>query len=498
MEKLDQGPDSALVDSTVPPSKTGMSTIHEIAFVALITSAQLLTQAGFAQVIAPLHIQGSSFGNPNNGQLSWFAAAYSLTAGTFILIAGRLGDMFGHRKIFITGYFWYCLWSVIAGVAVYSKSQEFFDFCRAMQGIGPALLLPNALAIFGLTYPPGLKKNLIFALFGATAPGGFVVGAAFSGLLAERAWWPWAYWIMAIVCCLCAVLGIFLIPKYPEDTSDDPDRMSFDWLGAITGVTGLVLFNVAWNQGPVAGWGDAYVPVLLVLGLLFLVAFFFVEKRAKKPLLPLEGLSGDAAFVLGCIALGWSSFGIWVFYVWQFLEELRHISPLLAAAQISPAAISGLVAAITTGLALTHLKTAYVMIIAMTAFCVGVILVATMPIRQTYWAQLFVATLVTCWGMDMSFPAATILLSNLVPSRNQGIAASLVITVVNYSISIGLGIAGTVEVHVNRGGNNVADVLRGYRGALYAGIGTSGLGIVLAIVFALDGLRKGKLTKVEG
>lgn len=89
--------------------------------------------------------------------------------------------------------------------------------------------------------------------------------------------------------------------------------------------------------------------------------------------------------------------------------------------------------------------------------------------------------------MDMSFPAATIILSNHVPKRHQGIAASLVTTVVNYSISWGLGIAGTVEVHVNKGG---ADELAGYRGAWYSGIGLSGLGIIISLLFVLSSYRQ--------
>lgn len=83
----------------------------------------------------------------------------------------------------------------------------------------------------------------------------------------------------------------------------------------------------------------------------------------------------------------------------------------------------------------------------------------------------------------MSFPAGTIILSNSMSREHQGIAASLVNTVVNYSISIGLGIAGTVQVHVN---HNNANVLEGFRGAWYCGIGLSGLGVVLASVFVLS------------
>ena len=120
--------------------------------------------------------------------------------------------------------------------------------------------------------------------------------------------------------------------------------------------------------------------------------------------------------------------------------------------------------------------------IAMLGFCIGNILIATAPVGQTYWANIFVATVVTPWGMDMSFPAATIIMSDSVPKEHQGIAASLVVTVVNYSISIGLGIAGTVESKVNNGGQ---DLLKGYRGALYAAIGLSGIAVLLGLCFVV-------------
>ena len=184
------------------------------------------------------------------------------------------------------------------------------------------------------------------------------------------------------------------------------------------------------------------------------------------PLVPLKAFSPKVAFVLGCIALGWSSFGIWIFYFWQFLEVLRGISPRAAAAQVVPAGISGLCAAITTGFLLSRLHPGVIMGIALLAFCVGNILIATAPVSQSYWIQTFVSLIVTPWGMDMSFPAGTIILSDSMSQEHQGIAASLVNTIVNYSISIGLGIAGTVEVHVN---HNNEDMLRGFRGAWYTG-----------------------------
>lgn len=460
------------------------SLLHEVTFVVIICSAQLLTQAGLGQTIFPLHLIGQSFGQQTPGQLSWYIAAYSLTVGTFILIAGRLGDMFGHKLLLLIGFSWFGFWSLIAGLSVYSHAPIFFDICRALQGIGPAILLPNSLAILGRTYPPGTRKEMAFSLFGATAPGGATLGGAFSALIAERSFWPWAYWCMAIVCCLAGGCAFFVIPPSPVRRTSDK---SFDFLGSIFGVAGLVLVNVAWNQAPVVGWGTPYVIVLLILGILLLGAFFMVERKASEPLVPFRALSGKAGFVLGCVALGWSSFGIWLLYLLQFVQVLRNVTPLGSAAQFVPTAVVGFLAAVVTGYLLSRMRTSYIMAIAMMAFCVGIILPATMPVEQSYWIQTFLAMVVMVWGMDMSFPAATVLLSNLVSKGQQGVAASLVATVVHYSISIGLGIAGTVESQISEGGK---EVLRGYRGAWYAGIGLSGMGVLLSMCFILDERRK--------
>lgn len=163
---------------------------------------------------------------------------------------------------------------------------------------------------------------MVFSLFGATAPSGFTVGAVFSSLFAEFAWWPWAFWVMGIVCFLLAIAGWFAIPHAPAPDLDDEDGITtwqrVDGWGSLAGITALVLINFAWNQGPVVGWTTPYTYSILIIGFLFLALFGFIESRATFPLIPKDALSSDTAFVLGCIAAGWSSFGIWVFYTWQF------------------------------------------------------------------------------------------------------------------------------------------------------------------------------------
>jgi membrane protease YdiL (CAAX protease family) len=87
-----------------------------------------------------------------------------------------------------------------------------------------------------------------------------------------------------------------------------------DLLGAAVGISGLVLMNFAWNQAPLVGWGTPYTYAMLIVGLLLLVVFGFIERSAAHPLLPRSALKGDLAWVLGCIAAGCSSFGVMIYY----------------------------------------------------------------------------------------------------------------------------------------------------------------------------------------
>lgn len=297
---------------------------------------------------------------------------------------------------------------------------------------------------------------------------------------------------MGAVCFVMAILTLLVVPSpNAREFRRTPSRggvglrarwAQLDGLGMVIGVAGLVLINFSWNQGPVVGWTTPYTYFILVIGFILIVGFCFVESKASNPLVPLDAITRDTLFVLACIGLGWSCFGIWVFYTWQIFEVERGLTPLLATAQFSPCAVSGFIAAIATGLLLHKVGPQRTMLISMCAFTTGITLMAFAPVNQIYWAQTFVSVVIMPWGMDMSFPSATIIMSNSVKREHQGIAASLVNTVVNYSISIGLGIAGTVETRENGGGLNV---LKGYRSAYYVGIGLAGMGVVTAALFVL-------------
>lgn len=117
------------------------------------------------------------------------------------------------------------------------------------------------------------------------------------------------------------------------------------------------------------------------------------------------------------------TYSAWYYYYWQITVELRGSPPLLVAAYSCPAIVTGTGAAIITGLILGRIGPARTMCIAMVAFTIGTILVATVPVHQVYWAQLFVAPLIVPFGVDMSFTAGTVILSDSVSKKHQGIVS---------------------------------------------------------------------------
>ena len=127
-EGLDNGAGGPHEDSKPfqPPAR-------EILFVGVLCIAQFCTQVSLGQTLNLVHVIGDHFDTTNPGTLSWFIAGYSLTVGSFILQFGRLGDYFGHKRLFIIGLCWFALWSMVAGISNYSN-YILFIFARVLQG----------------------------------------------------------------------------------------------------------------------------------------------------------------------------------------------------------------------------------------------------------------------------------------------------------------------------------------------------------------------------
>ncbi|SGZ52106.1 CIC11C00000004218 [Sungouiella intermedia] len=460
------------------------SPLQELAFQATICLAQFLSQGSVTMSLSTMNIVLESFSERSGHEVPmWFMGSYALTLGTFILISGRLGDLFGLRKIFVLGWLWAAFWCLITGLSYYSNSSEFFIICRAFQGIGFALIIPCGMGIMGTVYPNGKRKNLSFAFVGASAPVGATIGCLMAGVVGQLWWWCWAFWLLSICCVILAILSMYAIPgefKHHNYTLREAyDK--FDMWGSIVGIVGLILFNFVWNHGPVAGWGLAYIIVLLIVSIALLVGFFYLELcLVSHPLLPRSIFNRRIGLVLLCMSLGWGLFGIWQYYYWSLMMNLRGYTPIATAVTYMPLLILGITASLFVGFFMSKRRAPYIVCGAMIGFMCGCIFLSILPVHQTFWKLSFGQMFLLAWGMDCSFPAASLILSDFLPEEHQGMAGSLVNTVVNYSVSLFLAIGSTVEVQMYA---RTADYLKSYRATVYLGIGISAMAVLFSIVF---------------
>lgn len=478
----------ATLMSHLSDGRPPFSLLREVLFIGIICFSQLLHFSAFTQTLAPAQSIGASFPASTPGLLSWYTAAYALGAAAFALPAGRLASLLGHKKMFVGGFAWLALWSTVGGASVYVQREGsddgtvFLCICRAMQGVGAAMTVPSGQAMLGGVYGLGPRRNLVMCLFGTSVPLGFVLGAVMASLFAELASWEWAFFALGAVCVTLSCQSVLVLPPdppiHPTIRGEQLWRL-IDFPGIVLGVSGIVLFMFAWNQAPVESWTTPYIYFLLIIGVLFLGAFLYVENSVQYPLFPLKVLSPTTTLILSCVAAGWASFAIWAYYTFQFLTVLREWNPLVASAGFAHTPVVGLLASILVAYFLRRVTPYWVLLASMLFFVLSAALMATAPVKQIYWINSFLSILFAPLGINMSLPIATVLVANSLPAQHQDMAGGLVFTAVFTSASVGLGIAGTVVSNVGE------DTLEGYRGALYVAVGLAGLGCLLALVAAV-------------
>ena len=469
------------------------SSFHEVMFIIVIGLSQLFSVGGLGNTAYSLQHIGQTLNATSNGQTSWFQAAYSLCSGVFVLTTGRLGDHFGHKNMFIVGWIWMAIWSLVSGFA---NNVILFDFARAMTGVGNGALVPNSFALLARAFPPfSVKKNIAFAFLGFCAPAGYIFGGVLGAAFAQNVTWRWGYWFWAIGCLVLGLATFIVVPRSVGSPAPDLSLRQFDYLGALLGITGLILFSFAWSQASVVGWQEPYTYSLLIVGLVLIVAFIVSQSYVAVPVLPNSLWSRQGfAPVVAAMTFGWMSFAIFLYYTTVFILNVRKEMPLTAVAEMVPLVIGGLIATVAVGLFIPKVRAEYIFGVSMFSFFIGNLLMSFVSYSHVYWAFIFPACLLVVGGPDLSFASAGIIISNAVLPEEQGVAGSFISTVVQYSIALGLGIAATVEEQVNQGGS---DLVLGYRGAWWLGIGFSAVAFFIVVFFVRDH-RFDDVEKVEG
>jgi MFS family permease len=183
----------------------------------------------------------------------------SLTQGAFVLIAGRLGAVYGHKNLAILGAVWWVVFTLVSGFV-----RNFIGHCtvRALSGIGGAFVGPNAIALLTIAIPPGKQRNIAVGFFGAMAPIGAAGGSVWPGFFVQLTDWKWLYFFLyalqrlvgqiqiadngesAILGSVVFAIFALLVPREPEPMDKNG---TIDYFGAFLGVAGLILFNFTWK-----------------------------------------------------------------------------------------------------------------------------------------------------------------------------------------------------------------------------------------------------------
>ena len=179
--------------------------------------------------------------------LQWVVTAYTLTFGGFLLLGGRAADLYGRRKIFLTGVFMFTLASLLDGL---SQSGTMLIVLRAFQGLAGAFMSPAALSIILVTYKQGHDRNVALSVWGAVASGGAAVGVLLGGILTQYFGWRWNFLVNVPVGLFVFFWATRLLPIHESEETDK----SLDLPGAITITGGLMLLVYALQKAPANGW----------------------------------------------------------------------------------------------------------------------------------------------------------------------------------------------------------------------------------------------------
>src|SRR3954464_8350407 len=210
--------------------------------------------------------------------VQWVLIAYAITFGGFLLLGGRMADLLGRKRIFLVGLILFTLASLVCGLA---NDIGVLIGARAVQGIGAAIISPAALSIVMTTFEEGAERNKALGIWGAMGGSGAAVGVLAGGILTKYLGWEWIFFVNVPV----GVLAFVLAPRFVRESRSE-HQTSPDAAGAVTVTAGLALLVYAISQAPEHGWGSSWVISRLVVSALLLVAFVFIEARAKHPLMP--------------------------------------------------------------------------------------------------------------------------------------------------------------------------------------------------------------------
>jgi EmrB/QacA subfamily drug resistance transporter len=407
---------------------------------AVIATAQLMVVLDATIVnVALRHIQEAL--NFSGTNLEWIINAYALAFGGLLLLGGRSGDLLGRRRVFIGGILVFVVASLLGGLAT---DQAWLIGARVVQGAGAAFAATTSLSLIAVTFPEGRERNRAMGVYAAMSIAGGAVGLIAGGLLTTYLDWRWIFFVNVPIGLVVA----FLAPRVLGES--ERRRGNFDLPGAITGTLGLGalvygLTNAATGSDGISHWGDTKVIVSLVAAVVLLVAFGFIETRAKHALVPMPVLrSRDrTGSYLISLCVGTALFGMF-FFLTIFVQTVWGWTPLRSGIAYLP-----MVAMIMVGAGVSSQLVARIgarpLIIGGSAIAAsGMFWLSRLTEHSTYASGLLGPMMLTALGLGLLFVPMSLVSLAGVPNKDAGAASSLLNAGQQVGGSIGLAVLGTV------------------------------------------------------
>jgi EmrB/QacA subfamily drug resistance transporter len=430
----------------------------------------------------------------SNAQLQWIVTAYTLLFGGFLLLGGRLADLYGRRKIFVAGLALFALSSLAAGLA--QDPGQIIAF-RGLQGLGAALLSPAALSLVLSIFKEGKERNGALGVWSGVAAGGGAVGMLLGGVLTQYVDWRWIFFINVPVAVVIGYLSLRHLPaSLPQGK-----KVRLDLAGAVSVTAGLMVLVYGLVKATDYGWASIETFGLLGSATVLLALFVFIESRAKQPLMSLSIFKNRNVSVgnLMQLPIAAGMFGMF-FYLSIYMQQILGYSPVETGLLNLPfTIIIGIIATITSR-KIANISPKTILVVAPLIVSAGLFYFAQIPVDGKYLTDILPGIALMASGMGATFVALTLAATSGIKEKESGLASGLLNTSQQIGGAIGLAVLTTIsttktnEIMASAGNNPAA-----LNGALVDGFQDAFIiAAILALsagVIALIGLRNNKLSK---
>ena len=406
-------------------------------------------------------------------ELQWVVDAYSVLFAGTLLLAGSLGDRFGRRRALVIGLIVFGAGSLAAGFAT---TADILIACRAVMGIGGAFIMPSTLSILVQVFTDPRARAQAIGIWAAVAGAAVAIGPILGGFLLEVTTWHAIFWVNPPLVVLALIAALILVPE-----SRDPSNPRLDPLGAVLSTVGIVAFVVTVIEVPDQGISPVTI-LSTVTAVVFLAAFVWWERRAPRPLLPME-LFAHRLFTVAIItvALVYGALMGVMFFLPQFLQLVQGDTPLQSGIAMLPAAGGLFLASLFSPRWADRFGTRRIVVSGLVLVVLGLALAAYLTAASSYLhvgGSLGLMGL----GLGMVLPQATNAVLASVPRERAGMGSAVNDGVGELGGSLGVAILGSllslgyrneIEAQIQAAGDAIsslpAGVVEAVRESLAAG-----------------------------